>query len=61
MLPPSLTGYGMITGIALHPDGSHLLSNGSDNTIRCWDVKPFCEGDRCEKVFLGAQVTFRAP
>jgi Prp8 binding protein len=45
----------MVTGISLHPNGTHLLSNGSDNTIRCWDVKPFCEGDRCEKVFLGAQ------
>mmetsp|Transcript_2312 Transcript_2312/g.7727 ORF Transcript_2312/g.7727 Transcript_2312/m.7727 type:complete len:133 (-) Transcript_2312:163-561(-) len=42
-------------GIALSPDGQRLLSNAMDNTLRCWDVRPFCEGDRCEKLFLGAQ------
>jgi len=51
-----LTGHqDMVTGISLHPQGTHLLSNASDNTVRCWDVKPFASGDRCEKVFLGAQ------
>lgn len=45
----------IVSGIKLSPDGNSLLSNSMDNTIRCWDVKPYCAGDRCEKVFLGAQ------
>lgn len=45
----------IITGLSLSPDGHRLLSNGMDNTLRCWDVRPFCNGNRCEKVFLGAQ------
>jgi len=45
----------IVTGMSLSPDGSFLLSNAMDNTLRCWDVKPFASGDRCVKVFLGAQ------
>ena len=45
----------IVTGMALSPDGGHLLSNSMDNTVRCWDVRPFCDGDRCTKVYLGAQ------
>lgn len=29
-----------------------------DNTIRCWDVKPYASGDRCTKYFLGAQHSY---
>lgn len=39
----------------LSPDGDFLLSNGMDNVLRCWDVKPYASGERCAKVFLGAQ------
>ena len=31
-----------ITGLSLSPDGNYLLSNSMDNTVRIWDVKPFC-------------------
>ena len=49
----------IVTGLALSPDGAHLLSNAMDNTIRAWDVKPYCSSaDRCDKVFLGAQHNF---
>ena len=30
-----------ITGLALSPCGSKLLSNAMDNTVRIWDVQPF--------------------
>ena len=30
-----------VTGLSLSPDGSFLLSNSMDNTVRMWDVKPF--------------------
>lgn len=33
-----------VTGMALSPDGSFLLTNGMDNTIRQWDVRPFVAG-----------------
>merc|ERR1712228_1123572 len=52
----SLTGHqDLITGISLSGDGNFLLSNAMDNTLRCWDVKPYAAGERCVKVFLGAQ------
>ena len=44
-----------VTGLSLSPDGSKLLSNAMDNTVRCWDVLPFSANPtREEKVFLGA-------
>ena len=46
----------IVSGMRLSPDGNFLLSNAMDNTLRCWDVKPYASGDRCIKVFLGAQV-----
>jgi Prp8 binding protein len=53
----TLTGHQeAVTGMRLSPDGNSLLSNAMDNTMRCWDVKPYASGDRCLKVFLGAQV-----
>ncbi|KAL1500028.1 hypothetical protein AB1Y20_012705 [Prymnesium parvum] len=45
----------IVTGLRLSPDGNALLSNSMDNTMRCWDVKPYVAGDRCEKIFRGAQ------
>jgi len=42
-----------ITGLALSPEGSYLLSNSMDQTIRCWDVKSFVMGNRCVKIFQG--------
>jgi Prp8 binding protein len=50
-----------VTGLALSPDGDHLLSNGMDATVRCWDVRPYAAGtgmageSRCESVAVGAQ------
>lgn len=51
-----------ITGLSISPDGSYLLSNAMDNTLRCWDIRPFVAGDsRCVKTFHGAQVRRARP
>jgi Prp8 binding protein len=52
----SLLGHAdSITGLRLSPDGSYLLSNAMDNTVRIWDVKPFSAvPTRMLKVFEGA-------
>ncbi|EFJ40989.1 hypothetical protein VOLCADRAFT_84253 [Volvox carteri f. nagariensis] len=42
-----------VTGLRLSPDGSHLLSNSMDNTLREWDVRPYAPQSRCTKVFTG--------
>lgn len=42
-----------ITGMALSPEGSYLLSNSMDQSVRCWDVKSFVVGNRCVKIFQG--------
>lgn len=42
-----------ITGIDVSNDGNFLLSNGMDNTVRLWDVRPFCQGLRCLHAFQG--------
>jgi Prp8 binding protein len=45
-----------ITGIALSADGGCLLSNGMDNTVRLWDVRPFVSGGdeaRCTRTMVG--------
>ena len=47
-----------ITGLTLSNDGNYLLSNGADSVIRCWDVKPFCQGSRCIKTFQGVSHNF---
>jgi len=47
-----------ITGLSLSPDGSYLLSNSMDQTIRCWDVRPFVIGNRCVKIFQGSTHNF---
>jgi Prp8 binding protein len=43
-LEPSMRLQGhtdTITGIRLSPDGTQMLSNSMDHTVRVWDVKPF--------------------
>ncbi|KAK3755755.1 hypothetical protein QZH41_019992, partial [Actinostola sp. cb2023] len=47
-----------ISGLRLSPDGSFLLSNSMDNTVRMWDVRAFAPMERCLKVFLGSQHSF---
>jgi len=47
-----------ITGLSLSPEGSYLLSNSMDQTIRCWDVKSFVIGNRCVKFFQGNSHSF---
>jgi Prp8 binding protein len=43
-----------ITSIQLSSDGTQMLSNSMDNTVRCWNVKPFCLSEnRCMKVYSG--------
>lgn len=38
------------------PHRKFLLSNGMDNTLRQWDVRPFVTGSRQVKVYQGATV-----
>lgn len=44
-----------ITGLAVSPDGTRLLSNAMDGTLRSWNIRPFVasESERCEQVFHG--------
>eukprot|EP01105_Mastigella_eilhardi_P026190 TRINITY_DN7431_c0_g1_i1.p1 TRINITY_DN7431_c0_g1~~TRINITY_DN7431_c0_g1_i1.p1 ORF type:complete len:342 (+),score=83.25 TRINITY_DN7431_c0_g1_i1:86-1027(+) len=44
-----------VTGLSLSPDGSYVLSNSMDSTVRIFDVRPYAPVDRCVKVFQGAQ------
>ena len=41
-----------VTGLSVSADGSYLLSNAMDNTLRMWDIRPFAPTDRCTKVSL---------
>jgi Prp8 binding protein len=55
----SLIGHSdTITGLSLSNDGNYLLSNSMDNTIKCWDVRAFVQGDRCIKQFSGISHNF---
>ncbi len=47
-----------VTGLRLSPDGSHLLSNSMDNTLREWDVRPYAPPNRCTKVFTGERAAY---
>ncbi len=47
-----------LTGMRLSPDGTHLLTNALDGTLRAWDMRPFAPQNRCIKVFAGHQHTF---
>ena len=39
-----------VTGMELSPDGSNVLTNSMDGTVRIFDIRPFCTGERCLKV-----------
>ncbi|KAJ1644785.1 hypothetical protein LPJ64_003556 [Coemansia asiatica] len=45
-----------VTGISLSPKtGNYLVSASLDNTVRLWDLRPYCRiPNRCERVFVGA-------
>lgn len=30
-----------VTCLAVHPEGTHLLSNAMDSTLKIWDIRPF--------------------
>ncbi len=47
-----------VTGLRVSPDGTHLLSNSMDNTLRMWDMRPYAPANRCTKVFTGHQHSF---
>eukprot|EP01004_Peranema_trichophorum_P005504 NODE_4361_length_1179_cov_58.117424_g3852_i0.p1 GENE.NODE_4361_length_1179_cov_58.117424_g3852_i0~~NODE_4361_length_1179_cov_58.117424_g3852_i0.p1 ORF type:complete len:357 (-),score=83.39 NODE_4361_length_1179_cov_58.117424_g3852_i0:53-1123(-) len=53
----SLQGHlDVITGCSLDPQGHYLLTNSMDNTVRCWDIRPYVVGgnaNRCIKTFVG--------
>ena len=54
-----LHGHGdSVTGMALNHEGTHLLTNSMDNTLRVWDVRPFAPAQRCTKILHGHQHTF---
>lgn len=42
-----------MTGLALSPDGSYVLSNSMDNSLRVWDIRPFAPQERCIKMMVG--------
>mmetsp|Transcript_15241 Transcript_15241/g.30355 ORF Transcript_15241/g.30355 Transcript_15241/m.30355 type:complete len:337 (-) Transcript_15241:42-1052(-) len=42
-----------ITGLAVSPDGKSLLTNSMDETLKQWDVQPFCPGSRLTRTFRG--------
>ncbi|GBG69530.1 hypothetical protein CBR_g4366 [Chara braunii] len=47
-----------ITGMRLSPDGSYLLTNSMDLTLRIWDMRPYAPQNRCVKIFTGHQHGF---
>ncbi|XP_078432790.1 transducin/WD40 repeat-like superfamily protein [Wolffia australiana] len=48
----------MITGMQLSADGSYLLTNAMDCTLRIWDMRPYAPENRCVKIFSGHQHNF---
>lgn len=47
-----------VTGLTISPDGSYLLSNAMDNSLRIWDIRPFAPSERCIKILTGHQHNF---
>ncbi|KAK0400459.1 hypothetical protein QR680_015256 [Steinernema hermaphroditum] len=48
-----------ITGLSLSPDGSFVLSNSMDCTVKQWDIRPFCNSPgRCVSTYVGHQHNF---
>jgi len=58
--PEVLEGHtDSITGLDVSKDGNFLATNGMDNTVRIWDVRPFAGGrNRCLRVLRGATHNF---
>ncbi|XP_053990603.1 U5 small nuclear ribonucleoprotein 40 kDa protein-like [Hylaeus volcanicus] len=58
----SLKGHvNAITGIALSDKNEYLVSNAMDQTVRLWDVRPFCsqgEDNRCLAITKGPTHNF---
>jgi len=56
----SLSGHTeTITGLRLNREGSFLLSNAMDLTLRSWDVRPYVKGSRAAGTFTGHQHDFQ--
>lgn len=50
----TLSGHAdSVTGLSLSHDGSYLLSNSMDQTLRMWDVRPFAPEERCVRILGG--------
>jgi Prp8 binding protein len=50
----SMSGHtDTVTALALHPESTHVLSNSMDQTLKSWDIRPFCTGKRNDKTFVG--------
>uniref|UniRef100_A0A0D6R802 Uncharacterized protein n=1 Tax=Araucaria cunninghamii TaxID=56994 RepID=A0A0D6R802_ARACU len=47
-----------ITGMQLSPDGSYLLTNSMDCSLRIWDMRPYAPQNRCVKILTGHQHNF---
>lgn len=42
-----------VTGISLSQDGSYLLTNSMDSTVRCFDVRPHVTSNRSLRIYQG--------
>merc|ERR1712118_469726 len=49
-----------LTSLRLSPDGSYLMSNAMDSSVRIWDVRPYAPQERCKKMLTGAVVRLSA-
>jgi Prp8 binding protein len=47
-----------VTGMSVSPDGSYVMSNGMDSSLRIWDVRPYAPQERCVKILQGHQHNF---
>lgn len=55
----SLIGHqDTITSLAVSPDGSTLLSNSMDNTVKLWNIQPFAPTNRLISSLEGAPHSF---
>jgi len=56
----SLSGHNeTVTGLRISKDGSFLLSNSMDLTLRSWDIRPYVKGSRALATFTGHQHDFQ--
>lgn len=50
----SMSGHtDTVTCLSIHPEGTHILSNSMDQSLRSWDIRPFCGSKRHAKTFTG--------